>query len=300
MTFTSIHRRRHAPWLLCLPLWLGCSPDEYDRSDPEQVGELGAGTFRYRCVGDTDPYCNDAMTVAQFPERIAVGGHFGLEFTPHDPQRAGGLYPIVAAGPAASRQLDAFRFERAGLVAFLALDALGEVLDLRHLYGAEVDRVAVLHDSVELLRISVEPGAETTLEAVPKDLLGSTLAGSLSYQWSVADPAIAELVSAPHGRSFTLRGLRAGETALHVMVGALVQQYTVRVGAPDVTTGGDTSETAGDGDSSGGDASGDASTDAGTRGEDSTGSEEVSTGSDAGTGSEDATGAEDSTGGIEQ
>lgn len=303
MTTIAIHRRWHTVRRVCLPLWLGlglgCPADDDDGFEPDQVGELGAGTFRYRCVGDTDPYCSNDATLAYFPDRIAVGGHFGLQFTPNDPARAG-HYPVVPAGPAVSQQLDAFRFEREGLVAFLALDALGEVIDLRHFHGAEVDRVAVLRDAVEVLRVDLQPGDQLTLEALPKDVLGSTLAGSLTYQWSVADPSVAELVSAPYGRSPTVRGLRNGATLLQVQVGALLQQYDVRIGTgadpedPEDPEEPETSE------SSGGTTGAEA--DASSSGDD-TAADESSTNGDASTSSE-SSGAdpaeESSTGEVEQ
>ena len=49
-------------------------------NEPAKEGELGVGNFLYRCVGDSDPYCDEGGTAENFPEAIAVGGRFNLDY----------------------------------------------------------------------------------------------------------------------------------------------------------------------------------------------------------------------------
>ena len=276
-------------WIRCLVVASavgGCSfgdPDVDDR--PERPGELGNGTFRYICVGDSDPFCENGFVADTFPERFALGGAFDLDFDPHDyfPLPDEPLPRVIAPAPDSVRgEAMAFIFTRAGYAAFLARNTRGEVIDLRHLYGAPVARIAVVTaNSQELSTLEMQVGEDIDVEVEPQDTLRSVLAGSLHYEYTTDDPTVAEIFSVDEDRDVTIRAVGPGETTLKVTAGAYTQELTVVVE-------GDENPTTGDSDS-------DSDTDAGE--ESSTGGEEESTGGSGGESTGGSTSGDPTTGG---
>jgi hypothetical protein len=234
----------------------GCSfgdPDVDDR--PERPGELGNGTFRYICVGDADPFCHNGFVAETFPDRFALGGAFDLDFDPHNyyPLPAEPLPRVIAPAPDSVRgEAMAFIFTRAGYAAFLARNTRGEVIDLRHLYGAPVSRIAIVTaNSQELARLEMEAGQDIDVEVEPQDSLRSVLAGSLHYEYTTDDPAIAEVFSVDEDRDITIRAVGPGETLLKVTAGGFTQELTVVVAGDEnpTTTNTDSSSDTDDSDS---------------------------------------------------
>ena len=286
MALTPWACRRTGIASLALSL-LACDNSTFD-DRPEREGELGAGTFRYICVGSSDPYCEEGFVASTFPDRFAVGAVFDLDYDPADSFVGpdGPLPQVVTAAPdSVDTQSMAFMFQRPGFAAMLARNGAGEVIDLRHLYGAAVAEIAVFTmDSQALRMIEVEPGLDLDVRVEPRDETDSLLAGSLSYAWSTDDPEIAEVVTTDRDRVVTLRAHALGETTLHIMAGGFDQSIPIIVGSAGSTTGttsdgttsdvstgdGTTGASTSDGTTSG-DSTSDGTTSGGSTGEGSTG-----------------------------
>ena len=221
----------------------GCGWDSDDDDRPERPGELGAGTFRYICVGDADPYCETGFVADTFPERFAVNGAFDLDFDPHEyyPVPEEPLPRVIAGSPDSVRsEAMAFYFARPGYAAFLARNTVGEVIDLRHFYGALVARIAVVSGgSQELSRIDLEAGQEIDVTVEPQDSLRSVLAGSLTWSYTMDDPSVAEVVTADRDLDVTIRALAGGTTTLRIVASGFEQTVEVNVGGePSATESG--------------------------------------------------------------
>jgi hypothetical protein len=226
----------------------GCGWDSDDDDRPERPGELGAGTFRYICVGDADPYCETGFVAETFPERFAVNGLFDLDFDPHEyyPEPEEPLSRVIAGSPdSVLSEAMAFSFLRPGYAAFLARNTTGEVIDLRHFYGAAVARVAVVTGgSQELSRIELEAGQDIDVTVEPQDSLRSVLAGSLTWSYTVDDPSVAEVLTEDRDRDVTIRALASGTTTLRIVASGFEQTVEVSVGGePSATETGDTATT---------------------------------------------------------
>lgn len=219
----------------------GCVFGDDDDDRPERPGELGTGTFRYICVGDSDPYCENGFVAETFPERFAVGGAFDLDFDPTEFEVLDGepLPRVIAGSPdSVHSEAMAFSFARPGYAAFLARNTIGEVVDLKHFYGAAVERIAVTAgDSQELAELGLLVGDEIDLRVEPQDSLRSVLAGSLTWEYAIDDPAVAEVLSTDNDRDVSIRAVGPGATTLHVIAGGFDQIVSVSVAGAPATTG---------------------------------------------------------------
>ncbi len=199
---------------------------------PARPGELGAGDFLYVCVGDADPLCAQQSVAETFPERIAVGARFGLDFSPRGSFSSDGVALRVEAPNEAvvSAELDTYSIEQAGYQVFLAVTNEREVVDLKHILAANIERISVrTMDSQDLDTIDLLVGESITVTAVPQDRLRSTLAGSLDYAWSIADASVAEVVTVDEDFDVTIEAVAEGSTTLIVRAGAFTQELAVEV-----------------------------------------------------------------------
>jgi hypothetical protein len=225
----------------------GCGGDDF--SGPNMQGELGAGAFLYICVGDSDPYC-DGATVSSFPEVLAVGGSFDLEYEADDDVFEDDALPqVIAASPQSIGAVGmGFAMLRPGHAAVLATTGVGEVYDLRHLYAADVARVAfTTGDSQELADVSLEVGEQLTIRAQPQDSLRTTLGGSLTYEWVSDDAEVVRIATADVDRDVTIEGVATGVTMIRVNAGGFVQALTVEVGGAVATSNAEDSGASDDG-----------------------------------------------------
>lgn len=210
-----------------------CVIDADDTDDrPSRPGELGAGEFVYVCVGDSDPLCAGSAVADTFPERIAVGARFGLDYNPNDTVFSDGVSLRLDAPNAAvvRQELDAFFIQQAGYQVFLAVTNESEVIDIQHILAANIDRIAVrTMDSQDLDTIELAPGESVTVQAVPQDFLRSTLAGSLDYSWSTEDETIASVASIDEDFDVTIEALELGSTILTIETSGFSQQVAIEV-----------------------------------------------------------------------
>ena len=222
----------------------GCvlDPDADDR--PSRPGELGAGDFLYVCVGDSDPLCAEGSVAETFPERIAVGGRFALDFNPNDTFFSDGVGLRIEAPNETSvrAELGSFSIEQAGYQVFLAASNESEVVDLQHILAANIERISVrTMDSQDLDTIELALGESITVSAIPQDRLRSTLAGSLDYAWSMTDPNIADVATIDEDFDVTIEAVSEGVTTLIIEAGGFSQEVTVEVSIDGpATTGTDT------------------------------------------------------------
>ena len=214
-------------------------------NEPAKEGELGVGNFLYRCVGDSDPYCDEGGTADDFPEAIAVGGRFNLDYN----QDIDGAVPRVKSGSdAIVSDGNALVMARAGYGVVLATEGFGDVVDLLHISGRDVTRIAVTTmDSQELQTIELAPGERIALQARPQDDLRTTLGGALDYAWQSDDESIFEIASADLDESVEIEAVAAGTAMLLVSTGMFTQMIEVEVDGDAGTTGdtGDTDDTEG-------------------------------------------------------
>ncbi len=210
----------------------GCVVGGNDDDRPSRPGELGAGDFLYVCVGDSDPLCANGSIAETFPERIAVGGRFGLDFDPNDTIFSDGVgLRIEAPNQTLVRaELGTFSVEQAGYQVFLAVSNDSEVIDLQHILAANIERISVqTMDSQDLDTIALALGESITVCAVPQDRLRSTLAGSLDYAWSSTDPGIADVATIDEDFDVTIEAISEGVTTLVIEAGGFRQEVTVEV-----------------------------------------------------------------------
>ena len=290
---TSQPRRGRAPTRLAavaaLLVAAGCS--EPFGGSAIKEGELGSGYFFYLCVGDSDFYCDEGGQADDFPEAIAVGSRFDLGYnTDLDgtvPRVEPGSASLVTDGPG-------LYMARAGYAVVLATRGFGDVIDLLHIVGRDVERFAVFTgDSQELVRIELQPGERLTLEARPQDDNRTTLAGSLDYTWASDDEAVFQIASADLDETAEIEGVGPGTAMLSISAGGFTTMIEVAIGgvSTDDTTSdsGDTEATDDAMDSGSGDAgsdSGDAGSDSGdTGGSDSDSGDTGGSDSDSGSGS---------------
>ncbi|MEM6989949.1 MAG: hypothetical protein AAF721_05615 [Myxococcota bacterium] len=255
-------------------------------NQPAKEGELGVGTFFYRCVGDSDPFCDDGGQAENFPEAIAVGGRFSLDYN----QDIDGALPNVTPGSDSIRtDGPGLVIVRAGWAVVLASEGFGDVVDLLHLAGRDVERIAVVTgDSQELETIELGVGERIVLRGRPQDVNRTTLAGSLNYDWVSEDEAVFAVASADLDESVEIEGTAPGSTMLSVTAGSYTQMIAVEVSGTPGTTGDATTDgTSDDGDES------DSGSDTGT-GSDS--ASDSGSDSDSGTTGGDESGSGDATG----
>ncbi|MBK6919826.1 MAG: hypothetical protein IPH07_20690 [Deltaproteobacteria bacterium] len=254
-----------------------------------KLGELGNGTFEYRCVGLNDPACGLDELTPTFPDCMLVGGRFDLGFTLRDFDEVSDLGSDFVFVRAASESFfgsgAAFTTLRTGNAAFAAF-ADDHVVDVLHLdlvapSGTEILQVGggVVGDTLSLAR-------GETLELLPR---GTALAsgcvaagGAVPFTATAEDPAI---VQPSVAQTLSVTGVALGTTTLTVELGDTTRSITVTVEG-EQTTG----ETATDSGSSGSDGSSDSS----GSGSDSGGSDSGSGGSSGGS----TGGSSGSTGGI--
>lgn len=254
-------------------LGVGAACGDPATDEPAKEGELGVGTFLYRCVGDSDPACDEGGTAENFPEAFAVGGRFSLDY---NQDRDGALPNVVPASDSIQRDGPALVVVRAGWSAVLATQGFGDVIDLLHLAGRDVTRIALFTgDSQELSDITMAVGDTLVLEGRPQDDNRTTLAGSLDYAWSSDDDTIVRVASADLDESVQIEAVAAGSGMVMVTAGSFTQMIPVQVGG-DASTGADdagSSDDDTDGDTAGQDTDGSDTDGADTDGSDTDGSD---------------------------
>ncbi len=190
-------------------------------------GELDNGLFHYRCVTNNDTACAQSSEPS-FPEAIAVGGQFRLEYEPKG-DNADGTIRSSNTGRI-SRVEDVFTVLVPGFTAMLAKDPAGDILDIKHVRGRTVADIKVRESGTLVLDALFIPlGNIERIWAVPFDDRDVELAGSLDYTWSVDDDTVIRLVTAANSSEVELEALGVGTTNLQVGHGDLMTTIPVTV-----------------------------------------------------------------------
>jgi hypothetical protein len=211
----------------------GCG--DADSSSPSSnQGELGRGDFTYHCYDATDAYCADDRST--FPETIALGGAFELDFAEADSRGA-----RVVTGSALVEGDDfGFRAVQPGFAAMLALSGDSQVVDLLHVRIVAPDDLLISVGSERLesfMPLELKRGQRVSARVEPLDPRGNSMAGSVEYGWSTDDGSLLEVITGRGGTQVTLNPLAAGELELVVSAGELEVPFTVVISEAEVPSG---------------------------------------------------------------
>ena len=139
------------------------------------------------------------------------------------------MYPAVD-GTFTENGGDAFTLEVEGFAALLAIEGDGNIEDIVHLEGAPIEGIRVDdEDSEGLQALELEVGESLDLTAVPIDVLGRSLAGTLDWNWQTMDPAVVQIVTDPSQNRVELESLEAGATVLRIEAGNAFREVAVTV-----------------------------------------------------------------------
>jgi hypothetical protein len=192
---------------------VACEDTSIDTS--RERGDLGRGKFIYECLGETDASCTTATT--SFPQAVAVQSRFAMRFAIDE-----GAQPTVIPGSSnfVEQVTGGFKVVRSGELALLAVTGNREVIDLKHLRGADIASVRVQR-AKSLPESRLQLAADETVEvlAIPMDAQGVVLGGALDYRFSSEQPAIVRIETLAELNRVRIRAISEGETNLSIEVG---------------------------------------------------------------------------------
>lgn len=200
-----------------------CAPQEQRKE-----GELGKGEFIYRCAeASADLQCDPYTDPEQFPQFMAVGSRFELDYEANEGSAAG-VAP-ASTGFADSEGNGRFRLVKEGKIAFIAR-AFGEVIDFIHLDVRPVGGVVVFDEQgLRQRTISLKVGEPLDLWARVVDDREIRLSGAMTYAWSIEHPAVAEIEGdMGHGQA-TITPKEAGESTVSIEVDEQVFELPLEV-----------------------------------------------------------------------
>jgi hypothetical protein len=210
--------------------------------DEGTVGEIRNGAFVYSCSSDRDPLCSldagfgDAALKAM-PGTIAVGAQFGIVFKAQTSAARDGSAVVVPVSKDLISTLDSagpvFVAAKPGYAGLLAQRG-SAIVDLFHVRLVEVDHMRItgapsISSGPGITAIEIPAGGFAMLSAAALDDNSDILAGSLDYQWTSDDSAIAEITSQPGTDQITLKGGAPGQTKVHVIAKGKSAEVTVTV-----------------------------------------------------------------------
>ncbi|MEM9462806.1 MAG: hypothetical protein AAGF11_52180 [Myxococcota bacterium] len=224
----------------------GCASTCGDTSDPGAIGELGNGRFLYQCTSDSDPVCEFSDPGPEFPECIALGGQFDLEYELLDPDALDSdlaLDPVIYVESISQdffRGTDDFEAVRTGEAAFVIRES-EHVLDLIHLTILEPDDFDIFtRDPAEPTQaVTISVGDTQSFRVFPRHSACDQLGGGIPITANSSDTAIA---STSGGDVLRIVAQGEGTATVRVQLGALEKMITVTVvdgpiePPPDTTT----------------------------------------------------------------
>lgn len=264
-------------WLAPLALTLvGCASTCGDSSNPGAIGELGNGNFLYECGGSSDPVCEFNEFGENFPECIAVGGQFDLEYRLLEGDALGGgleldpLLYIESVSQSFFEGVDEFQAQREGKAAFIVRED-EHVLDIIHMQIVAIDDFEIVDrdPATPTAAIEVALGTTETFRVFPRSFACAQLGGAVPIVAESSDPAV---VTVSAGDILRVQAQGPGEAVVRVRLGELEKAIDVVVGDGPIEPGS----------GSGSDGSG---SDTDGSGSDTAGSDTAGSGSDTGGGS---------------
>lgn len=253
-------RERLAPLLLTL---VGCASTCGDSSQPGAIGELGNGNFLYECGGTSDPVCEFSEFGEMFPECIALGGQFDLEYRLLDGGALGDgieIDPVLYIESVNQRffeGVDEFSAQRIGEAAFIVRES-EHVLDLIHMQIVEIDDfdIADRDPATPTDTIDISLGETQTYRVFPRSVSCAQVGGSVPVDADSSDEAVATISG---GDVLRIQAQALGVAVVRVRLGEIEKAITVNVVDGPVgpaTTTGDSSGSASGTGSTGDDGSG--------------------------------------------
>ncbi|MCA9711988.1 MAG: hypothetical protein KDK70_39495 [Myxococcales bacterium] len=236
-------RQRRREWIAASLLALGgCASTCGDSSDPGAIGELGNGRFLYECGGTSDPVCEFTEPGETFPQCIALGGIFDLEYQLLDGSALENdfdLDPVLyveSINQGFFRGTDDFEARRTGEAAFVARES-EYVLDLIHLRIVEPDDFDIVtRDPAEPTQeVTIEAGSTEVYRVFPRSVACEQLGGAVPITANSSDETVA---STSGGDVLRVQAQSAGTAVVRVQLGDLEKMLTVHVvgDAPDPDT----------------------------------------------------------------
>lgn len=228
--------RRCRRWaaLLSLSLTACYSSCDGETASAVTTGELGNGSFEYRCVGTGDPVCELGLFGQQFPDCVAVGGEFELDYTLRDlsDRDEDELSPFLHVDSASqaffSGSAGRFRAEQPGSAALLAVDH-DKVVDLIHVDIVEPDAMDILAldpaDPVD--HIVLEQGDIAIFRVFPRNIGCAALGGAVEVEATSSDdvvvkPAVVDVLELKaHAPGLATVTVRMGELSHDIEVQVL-------------------------------------------------------------------------------
>jgi hypothetical protein len=213
---------------LTAPLAVACTP-----SVGSQEGNLGNGTFSYRCVGPaanappTDPACPNGGSTPSTTEtipNIALGGVFSLSYSDGSSN-----FLVAPASPSDFEvQGNTFVALKSGTLSFYASQN-GIVSDYTEVTIVPIATVQITDVTSS---VTADTGATHTYAATASAASG-TLAGSVGYEWTSSDETVLTIQAGQTVPSPTINASwsRAGNATLTAKsAGGIVGSLQVTVG----------------------------------------------------------------------
>ncbi|MCB9749614.1 MAG: hypothetical protein H6713_06350 [Myxococcales bacterium] len=194
----------------------------------ETPGELGHGEFVYACVESSDPVCRGDDTRPPFPDCVALGGEFELEYEVFEGPDAqvSSLSEEYFQVVASSR----FRAARVGTAAMLARRA-DETVDYLHMRIVEPDTIEIRNalTGSPADTVLMRTGAKAIFELIPISGDCDPIGGSLNFTASSSDPSV---VTASSEGTLALTARAPGEATISVEAIGMLHTFDVVVSDP--------------------------------------------------------------------
>ena len=193
--------------------------------NPQTSGELGAGSFRYKCIDSAEPVCLGSNAYKDFPSVIALGASFELQYL---------VSNVDLVSTTDTRLLEVsenvFKAESEGTASLYAQSlSNSRVSDILHfdVTSASQLRLALSSEADEPTTFKV--GQTTPLYLTLLDANGIALAGSVKPEWTIDDPTIASFSVPDSGMRAGVNGVKAGVTRVWASYKGIQQWFAITV-----------------------------------------------------------------------
>ncbi|MEO6574743.1 MAG: hypothetical protein ABIP89_12940 [Polyangiaceae bacterium] len=214
--------------VLLFGLLAGCS------SNGEVNGNLGRGSFSYKCVDQSDSACASATTgPTEFPGSIAEGAQFRLDYKANgDPTKSGNPTLRPVSNVYLAKEADTFTSLKSGFGAVIAKSTTtGEVLDYTLIKINPVGslRLSGTDGNLPPPTVTLAKNAIQEYAVAALGVHGETLDGTLGYQWVSSDPAVVTLQQGNPAARMKVLASNTGTATLTVSLGSQTKTLTVTV-----------------------------------------------------------------------
>lgn len=203
-------------------------------SSASAIGELGNGTFEYRCIDVNDPVCRESLLATDFPDCLLVGGRFDVDYTLRDTDEIDDWdYEFLYVRTASENFIagnDVFVAMRTGNAALLAYadETVVDILHLDLITPTTMSLEVVGDPSAPVDAIQIEEGRTVELRGLGggSSATCSQPGGSIPLTAESSDSAI---VSTSVVATAVLLGEAVGSATVTIRMGELSQTVNVEV-----------------------------------------------------------------------